>query len=71
MKIDPVEVFCRIRPLSDAENNDKCLKVIDDNNLMLQIPEVIILLINHYINYIINYNYLSAQQRFDLVQLNN
>ena len=41
LKIDPVEVFCRIRPLSENENNEKCLKVLDENNLMLQVPEVI------------------------------
>ena len=40
-KIDPVEVYCRIRPLSSDFENDKCLKVIDDNNLMLQVPEVL------------------------------
>jgi hypothetical protein len=38
-KVDPVEVYCRIRPLSNDTDNEKCLKVLDDTNLMLQIPE--------------------------------
>ncbi len=37
-RIDPVEVYARIRPISD-EDAETCLKVIDDNNLMLEIPE--------------------------------
>lgn len=38
-KVDPVEVYCRIRPLTNDTDNEKCLKVLDDTNLMLQIPE--------------------------------
>ncbi len=38
-RIDPVEVFCRIRPINDDEG-ESCLKVLDDSNLMLEIPEV-------------------------------
>lgn len=38
-RIDPVEVFTRIRPISDEEQRDTCLKILDENNLMLEIPE--------------------------------
>lgn len=37
-RVDPVEVYCRIRPLS-SENDESCLKILDESNLMLQIPE--------------------------------
>lgn len=38
-RTDPVEVYCRIRPLSD-DDNDSCLKILDEQNLMLDVPEV-------------------------------
>jgi hypothetical protein len=38
-RTDPVEVFCRIRPVS-GDSEDSCLKILDDTTLMLQIPEV-------------------------------
>jgi kinesin family member 23 len=38
VRVDPVEVFCRVRPLTDPEN-ESCLKILDDYNLMLQIPQ--------------------------------
>ncbi len=37
-RIDPVEVYARIRPVGD-EDVDTCLKILDDNNLILEIPE--------------------------------
>ncbi|CAF0834960.1 unnamed protein product [Brachionus calyciflorus] len=37
-RVDPVEVYCRIRPLNN-ENDESCLKILDESNLMLQIPE--------------------------------
>ena len=39
-RVDPVEVYCRVRPLTDKENDENCLKILDESNLMLQIPEV-------------------------------
>lgn len=45
-RVEPVEVYCRIRPmLSILANTDKldlnacCLKILDEFNLVLQIPE--------------------------------
>lgn len=38
-RIDPVEVYSRIRPMSD-DDTETCLKILDDQNLMLEIPEV-------------------------------
>jgi len=37
-KVDPVDVYCRIRPLSDP-GIEKCVKILDESSLMLQIPE--------------------------------
>ncbi|RNA18579.1 Kinesin KIF23, partial [Brachionus plicatilis] len=37
-RVDPVEVYCRIRPLPN-ETDESCLKILDKSNLMLQIPE--------------------------------
>lgn len=37
-RTDPVEVHCRIRPMNDEEG-ESCLKILDDQNLMLEIPE--------------------------------
>jgi hypothetical protein len=42
-RVDPVEVFCRLRPLNDLGNEESCVKIIDESNLMLQMPEVILL----------------------------
>ena len=39
IRLEPVEVYCRIKPLQDSEN-ESCLKAIDDTGLILQIPEV-------------------------------
>ena len=39
-RVDPVEVYCRVRPLPDGDNDENCLKILDECNLMLQIPEV-------------------------------
>lgn len=46
-RVEPVDVYCRIRPLNNNESNEnqqpqneKCLKVLDEQTLMLQIPEV-------------------------------
>ncbi len=39
-KLDPVEVYCRIKPLVDKDSR-KCLKVLNDSNLILQVPEVV------------------------------
>ena len=40
-KIDPVEVYCRIKPITILDGDtEKCLKILDENNLALQIPEV-------------------------------
>ncbi len=47
MRVDPVEVFCRVRPLADSssENNQSsengCIKILDEFNLLLNIPQVI------------------------------
>jgi hypothetical protein len=38
-RADPVEVFSRIRPVGDTDG-DLCLKILDENNLMLQIQNV-------------------------------
>jgi hypothetical protein len=38
-RTDPVEVNCRIRPLPEDEG-ESCLKILDEQNLMLEIPEV-------------------------------
>ena len=32
-------MHCRIRPMNDEEG-ESCLKILDDQNLMLEIPEV-------------------------------
>lgn len=37
-RTDPVEVNCRIRPLPEDEG-ESCLKILDEQNLMLEIPE--------------------------------
>ena len=39
-KADPVEVFCRVRPMNDSD--ESCLRILDDSTLMLTIPEVLI-----------------------------
>jgi hypothetical protein len=46
-RVEPVDVYCRIRPLNNIEvnenqpqQNEKCLKILDEQTLMLQIPEV-------------------------------
>jgi len=38
-RVDPVEVYCRQRPLPDGET-ESCLKILDENSLLLQVPEV-------------------------------
>lgn len=39
-RADPVEVYCRIRPLPDSvTENETCLRMLDESTLMLQIPE--------------------------------
>ncbi len=31
-------MYCRVRPIND-EDNETCVKIVDDTNLMLEIPE--------------------------------
>lgn len=38
VRIDPVEVYTRIRPIGE-EDCETCLKILDESNLMLEIPE--------------------------------
>lgn len=38
VRIDPVEVYTRIRPINDHDS-ETCLKILDEGNLMLEIPE--------------------------------
>jgi hypothetical protein len=51
------DVILRIRP--SFNNNNECLKVIDDNNLILKIPEVLIVLLSA--TKLIIVSFLSAQ----------
>lgn len=37
-RIDPVEVYARVRPTGD-EDAETCLKILDENTLMMEIPE--------------------------------
>lgn len=46
-KVDPVEVYCRVRPLKSDESS--CVQILDDSTLMLQIPEVSFLVFNGYL----------------------
>jgi kinesin family protein 23 len=38
-RVDPVEVYCRQRPLSSDGENESCLTILDESSLLLQVPE--------------------------------
>ena len=56
-KADPVEVFCRVRPMNDSDESTSCLRILDDSTLMLTIPEVLI-------SFSYSSNYLSFKHSF-------
>jgi len=62
------DVILRIRP--SFNNNNECLKVIDDNNLILKIPEVLIVLLFATKLIIVSFfkcstKFISEKKRFD------